>query len=224
MTAAVFDALKGRLVVSVQADEGSPMRSTPIIVAMALCAERGGAAGLRIQSVDDVAGVRAASGLPIIGLVKAAVPGSAVYITPTTAHALALVAAGADAVAVDATLRERPESFAAIAAAVHGAGAAVLADVSTVEEARAAYAAGADLVATTLSGYTGGATPEGPDFDLMRDLARAGLPFAAEGRIRTPEEAAEARATGAAFVIVGSAITRPDVVTGWFATAVTQAV
>jgi N-acylglucosamine-6-phosphate 2-epimerase len=212
--------LKGRLVVSVQADENSPLRSTPIIVALAQCALIGGAAGLRIQGVSDVAAVRTITDKPIIGLTKAYQPGDAVYITPSVVAARDLVAAGAEIVAIDATSRNRPEPFGEIAAAVHAAGASVLADVATLAEARRALEDGADIVATTLAGYMEGDTPEGPDFELMRQIAQAGLCFAAEGRIRSPEEAAQAMAIGARFVIVGSAITRPDVVTSWFASAV----
>ena len=160
---------------------------------------------------------------PIIGLIKQAVPGTDVYITPLAAHARALLAAGADIVAIDATLRPRPESFEEIARTVKGLGGAVLADIATAPEAVAAMAAGADCVATTLSGYTGGSAPKGPDFALMAELHRLGIPFAAEGRINSPEEARRAIALGAHCVIVGTAITRPDVVTSWFAAAVAEA-
>jgi N-acylglucosamine-6-phosphate 2-epimerase len=215
--------LKGRLVVSVQADEDSPLRSTPFISALAQCALVGGAAGLRIEGMSDVAAVRAITDKPIVGLTKAYLPGEAVYITPSAANACDLVAAGADIVAIDATARRRPESFAAIAAAAHAAGASVLADVATFAEARNALQEGADIVATTLAGYMGGIVPEEPDFAFMRQMGRAGLCFAAEGRIRSPKEAAQAIAIGASFVIVGSAITRPDVVTSWFASAIARA-
>lgn len=215
--------LKGRLVVSVQADLDSPLRSTPIIAALARCALMGGAAGLRIQGVSDVAAVRGITRKPIIGLTKIYRPGESVYITPSATDARELVGAGADIVAIDATSRKRPESFTEIAAAVHAVGACVLADVATFAEAQTALEEGADIVATTLAGYMDGASPEGPDFALMRKMAGAGLRFAAEGRIRSSDEAAQAIVLGASFVIVGTAITRPDVVTSWFASAVARA-
>jgi putative N-acetylmannosamine-6-phosphate epimerase len=216
--------LAGRLVVSVQADPGSPLRAVPHIVALARCAIAGGAAGLRLEGLENLAAVRAITGLPLIGLVKQPQRDSEVYITPTAALARGLAEAGADIVAVDATLRPRPEPFAAIAAAAHAAGAEVLADISSREEARAALAEGADMVATTLAGYVGGGrAAEAPDLELMADLAAAGIPFGAEGQVRTPALAQACLAAGARFVVVGSAITRPDVVAGWFAAALAEA-
>jgi N-acylglucosamine-6-phosphate 2-epimerase len=83
-----------------------------------------------------------------------------------------------------------------------------------------AAAAGADLVASTLSGYTGpGPEPAEPDVDLVRRLAGAGLATVAEGRVRHPEQARAAREAGAVAVVVGSAITRPEHVTRWFVDA-----
>ncbi len=215
--------LSRKLVVSVQADPGSPLRDVAHIRALAACAIKGGAAGLRLQGLEDVAAVRRMTDLPIIGLIKQVVPGTDVYITPMAALARQLLRAGADIIAIDATLRPRPESFEEIAGAVKDLGGTVLADIATVQEAVAAMAAGADCVATTLSGYTGASAPEGPDFPLMAELARLGIPFAAEGRINSPEEARRAMALGAHCVIVGTAITRPDVVTSWYAAAVAQA-
>jgi N-acylglucosamine-6-phosphate 2-epimerase len=216
--------LTGRLVVSVQADPGSPLRAVSHIVALSRCAIEGGAGGLRLEGLENLAAMGAVSALPLIGLVKQPQPGSAVFITPTAAQARALAEAGAEIVAIDATLRARPEPFAAIARAAHAAGAEVLADISTLDEARAAMADGADAVATTLSGYVEGAgSAEGPDLALMAALAAAGIPFAAEGHVRSPAAARTCMEAGARFVVVGSAITRPDVIARWFATALAEA-
>jgi N-acylglucosamine-6-phosphate 2-epimerase len=217
---AALTRLRGQLVVSVQADDGSPLREVVHIVALSGAALLGGAAGLRLRSVEDIRAVRAITGVPIIGLTKQAHPGTEVYITATPDEVRAVAEAGADVVAFDGTDLPRPYSVAELAAAAHAAGALAMADISTLEEARAAYAAGADIVGTTMSGYTPH-SPQGPgpDFALMRDLAAAGLPFIAEGRINSPELAAAALHTGALCVVVGSAITRPDHVTRWFAEA-----
>ena len=224
MPKSALASFAGRLVVSVQADAGSPLRDVGHIRALAQCAVNGGAGGLRLQGADDIAAMRTLTGLPIIGLTKTLVPGSDVYITPRAGLALAVVGAGADIVAIDATRRARAEPFSQIAQAVLAAGAEVLADISDLDEARAAIADGATMVATTLAGYAGDA-PEaaGPDFALMRALAAAGIPFLAEGRISSPEQARRALELGAHAVIVGSAITRPDVVTRWYADAVAAA-
>lgn len=220
----VLDTLRGGLVVSCQADPGSPMRDPFIIGRLALAAVAGGARGVRIQGFGNVEAVRAVTDVPIIGLTKTDRDDTDVYITPTAAEAVELVRRGAQVVALDATRRPRPEPLAQMFAAVHAAGALVMADISTLDEAVAAMEAGADVVGTTLSGYTPYSRP-GPDADwiLLDELRVAGVPFVAEGRVNAPADAARAMTAGAAFVVVGSAITRPDVITGWFARAVQDA-
>ncbi|CAM3710880.1 N-acetylmannosamine-6-phosphate 2-epimerase [Deinococcus saxicola] len=213
----LLDQLDGGLIVSCQANPDSPLRDPYIIGRLALAAERGGAVGLRIQGLEDVAAVRAVTALPIIGLTKTDRDDTEVYITPTAAEGVRLAELGAQIVAFDATSRSRPEALADMFAAVHAAGALVMGDISTLDEARAAYDQGADIVSTTLSGYTPYSRQlAGPDWELMRELRDAGLPFAAEGRLNSPADAAQAMSLGASFVVVGSAITRPDVITGWF--------
>ncbi len=213
----LLERLRGRLIVSCQADVGSPMRQPAVIAALALAAELGGAAAVRVQGYADVAAVRAVSGLPLIGLTKTDRADTDVYITPTAAEALHLVHLGCEIVAVDATLRPRPEPFTQIARQVQAAGGLVMADVSTLEEGRRAVQDGADVLSTTLSGYTP-YSPQlsEPDWPLMQALAAEGLPFMAEGRISTPAQARRALDLGALAVVVGSAITRPDVITRTF--------
>ncbi len=217
---ALLESLRGSLVVSCQANPDSPLRDPYIISRMGLAAVKGGAAALRIQGFEDVEAVRAVTDLPIIGLTKTDRDDTDVYITPTAAEATRLAALGCEIVALDATLRPRPEPLAELFAAVHAAGALVMADISTLEEARNASALGADIVGTTLAGYT----PQSralhtPDWVLMDELRGADLPFIAEGRLNSPAEARQAMERGAHAVVVGSAITRPDVVTRWFAEA-----
>jgi putative N-acetylmannosamine-6-phosphate epimerase len=216
-------ALRGRLIVSCQPVVGGPMDRPEIVAAYARAALAGGAAGLRIEGIANLAAVRAATTAPIIGLVKRTVRASPVFITPEIADVIALAGAGADIVAVDATLRPRPINVADLVAAIHSAGRLAMADIARVEEAHAAAAQGADVIATTLSSYTGGAVPDEPDLDLLRSLRDIGVPVIAEGRIRTPAEAAEAIRLGALAVVVGSAITRPEHIAGWFAAAIANA-
>ena len=216
-----LERLRGRLIVSCQANPDSPLRDTYIITRLALAAIKGGADALRIQSFDDVQAVRAVTELPIIGLTKTDREDTDVYITPTSAEAVRLAELGADIVALDATLRPRPEPLREMFAAVHAAGAQVMADISTLEEAQAAYDLGADIVGTTLAGYTPHSRQLcGPDWELLAELKAAGLPFIAEGRLNSPAEAKKALELGAYAVVVGSAITRPDVITSWFREAV----
>lgn len=220
---ALLISLKGQLVVSCQANPDSPLRDPYIISRLALAAVKGGAAGLRIQGFDDVQAVRAVTDLPLIGLTKTDHDDTDVYITPTRTEAVRLAELGCEIVALDATRRPRPEPLADIFRAIHDAGALVMADISTLEEAQQAYDLGADIVGTTLAGYTPYSRPlSTPDWALMEELRGAGLAFIAEGRLNTPAEAAQALKSGAHAVVVGSAITRPDVVTGWFVEAVRQ--
>ena len=214
---ALLERLRGQLIVSCQADAGSPMRRPEIIAALALAAELGGAGAVRVQGYADVIAVRAVTGLPLIGLTKTDRADTEVYITPTAQEAVRLRELGCEIVAVDATLRPRPEPFAQIARQVQAAGGLVMADVSTLEEARQAMRVGADVLSTTLSGYTL-YSPQlaEPDWPLMQALAAEGLPFMAEGRISTPAQARRALGLGALAVVVGSAITRPDVITRTF--------
>lgn len=218
-------AVEGRLIVSCQASQGHALRDSDTIARMALAAVAGGAAAIRCGGVGglaDVAAVAAAVDLPVIGLTKDGTEG--VYITPTVEAALAVVAAGAGVVAADATGRVRPDgrAFADTVAAVHDAGALVMADVSTLSEGVAAAEAGADIIASTLSGYTPHSPMvPGPDLELVRQL-RVALPGAiivAEGRYHDPARAAAAIESGATSVVVGTAITDPAWITSQFARA-----
>jgi putative N-acetylmannosamine-6-phosphate epimerase len=216
--------LAGGVIVSCQAGPEDPLHGPPFMAAMARAAAAGGAVAIRANGPEDIAAIRAAVALPIIGIWKVDLPGLGVRITPDIEHARAVAAAGASIIALDATDRSRPDGVAAadrIALVRRETGLPVMADVSSLEEGLMAEAAGADLVATTLAGYTDGlpASP-GPDLDLVARLApRLRVPLIAEGRISTPEEAAEAIARGAYAVVVGHAITRPESITARFVAA-----
>ena len=213
----VFEDLRGGLVVSVQAPDGSPLAAPSHLAAMARAAASGGAAGIRAV---EVAAVKEAVALPVIGLRKRRVEGSDVYITPSLEDARAVAAAGADIVAVDATLRPRPDGV-SLAALVSELPVPVLADVDCLEAGVAARKAGAAAVATTLAGYTGAASaPSTPDINLVEVLAaELDCPVFAEGRIATPEQARAAFDAGAFAVVVGTAITDPVALTRDFAAA-----
>ncbi|MBV9851575.1 MAG: N-acetylmannosamine-6-phosphate 2-epimerase [Armatimonadetes bacterium] len=216
--------LRGGLIVSCQALPHEPLFGGDIMARLARAAEEGGAVGIRANSPADIAAIRAATPLPLIGLWKVDVPGSDVYITPRVADALAVAEAGADIIAVDATARPRPEGGDAagfLQAVREATGRPVLADISTEEEALAAQEAGAEFVSTTMSGYTPYSSQQpGPDLDLVRRLAPIlRVPLIAEGRIATPDEARAALDAGAFAVVVGGAITRPQQITARFAEA-----
>jgi N-acylglucosamine-6-phosphate 2-epimerase len=220
----LFEALRGGVVVSVQAPVGSPLAASAHLAALARAAEIGGAAGIRAQ---DIRAIKEAVRLPVIGLRKRRVEGSEVYITPELEDARAVAAAGADIVAVDATLRPRPDGV-DLSSLVSELSVPVLADVDTFEAGLKARDAGAAAVATTLAGYTGKNTPPlsgGPDLDLVAALASAlDCPVFAEGRIAAPDQARAAFDAGAFAVVVGTAITDPVALTRGFAAAARRSV
>lgn len=224
----LLGAITGRLVVSCQAPDGHALRDSDTIARLAQAAAAGGAAAIRcggVGGVRDVETVVAAVDLPVVGLTKDGTED--VFITPTVTAATGVVRAGATVVALDGTRRPRPDGapLADSIAAVHSAGGLVMADVATTAEGVAAAGVGADLVATTLSGYT----PEtrhvvGADIDLVGSLRAAlpDVPIIAEGRYHTPELAAAALRAGATSVVAGTAITDPTWITRSFTTVMSQ--
>lgn len=201
---------RGTLVVSCQAYPGNPLDTPAAMALMAQAAEAGGAGAIRANGPDDIAAIRAVTDLPIIGIHKLGDP-AGVFITPTYDAAAGVVAAGADLVALDGTLRRDGRQLAQLIHRIHDQlDVPVMADVDSVDAGLAAREAGADLVATTLSGYTTGRTPTDPDVDLVRQLAaELDCPVVAEGRIRTPEDVRAVCDAGAFAVVVGHAITDP---------------
>jgi N-acylglucosamine-6-phosphate 2-epimerase len=198
-----------------------------MIAALAQCAERGGAAAVRVDGPDDVAAVRKSVTIPIVGIYKIRGP-SPVYITPTFEAGRTVAEAGAEIVAVQATQdrASTPDRLEEVIARLQReCGVLVMADISTLQEGVDAADAGADLVATTMSGYTAYSQKmDGPDLDLVNALARrVSIPVVAEGRIRTPEEAARAIRAGAWAVVVGRAITMPEAITEGFVRAIGDA-
>jgi len=219
----IIAGLAGGVVVSCQPVPDGPLDGVSNVVAMALAARDGGARGLRIEGAANVAGVCAVVDLPVIGLVKRDFDAYPVRITALLEDVAALADAGAAIIAVDATRRARPVPVAALIAAVHAQGRLAMADCADMEDAREAVAAGADIVGTTMSGYTGGAVPKGPDLAFVTAATGLGRPVLAEGRFNTPELAAAAIRAGALTVCAGTAITRPENVTAWYAKAIAEA-
>ena len=226
MTMTVRETFRGGLVVSCQPVDDGPLDHPEIVAAMAAAAVTGGAAGLRIEGVENLTAVRPRVSVPIIGILKRDLDDSPVRITPYLADVQALTDGGADIIAYDATDRPRPEATAAILAAIHAAGAMAMADCSTLADGQRAMAEGAAILGTTLSGYTDetAGRSDGVDTDLIGAFRELGGFVMAEGRVNTPELARSAMAAGADAVTVGTALTRLEHVTGWFHHAVAQAV
>ncbi len=215
--------VKGKLIVSVQALEDEPLYGADVMAKMANAVKIGGAVAIRANSPVDIRAIKSATGLPIIGLYKDGDEG--VYITPTFDHAKQISDAGADVIALDCTDRPRPDGVTLDVLLKHirdELGKPILADVSTLDEAKTAVQLGANFVAPTLSGYTSYSPQnDGPDIDLLAGMIRSlKVPVIAEGRIHTPEQAQNALDLGAWCVVVGSAITRPRTITARFAQAI----
>ena len=219
-----FKTLDKGLIVSCQPVKGGAMDRAEMVVGFALAALDGGAAALRIESADYVAAVRAATDRPIIGLVKRDLADSPVRITPWIEDIDALARAGADIIAYDATQRLRPAPTRALVERIHAHGRIAMADCSILTDAEQALSEGADVVGSTLAGYTGPVEPTEPDLDLVAAMRRLTPHVVAEGNIRTPAQAQQALIAGASMVVVGSAITRPEYVTSWFRSALDTAI
>jgi len=211
---ALIEQLRGGLIVSCQADADSPVYGPKFMAAFARCAELAGAVGIRVNGPADTRAVRKAVKLPVIGIYKLRTAEYPVYITPTLQAARQLVRAGANIIALDATHRARPgnQSPEALITSIQTKlGVPVMADIDSLEEGLAAAQAGADLVATTMSGYTlARARTVGPDLALVRVLAEhITTPIICEGRVGRPEDIRAALDAGAFAVVVGTAITAP---------------
>ena len=216
-----LQSVKGKLIVSCQALPDEPLHSSFIMGRMALAAKEGGAVAIRAQSSADINEIKAVTGLPVIGLIKRNYDDSPIYITPTLVEVEDLLSTDCEMIALDMTNRPRPagEKIDKLVERIHSAGRLVLADISTYEEGMSAADIGADAISTTLSGYTSYSPQlEGPDVDLVARLAKdLTVPVFAEGRINTPADIGKVMEAGAYAPIVGSAITRPQLITAKFA-------
>jgi N-acylglucosamine-6-phosphate 2-epimerase len=222
-----FAPLRDRAILSCQAPAGSPLNEPSIIAATALACLNNGAAAVRIESPERVAAVRAiAPDAQIIGLWKQTYPDSSVYITPQFHHAAAIAAAGADIIAIDATARPRPggETLVELIARIHDElDKPVMADLDTITSAQGAIAAGADLLGTTLYGYTEATAHQTPPgFDLLTALVehQVDRPILCEGGIASPAAARRAIDLGAFAVVIGTAVTGIDLQTAAYCKAV----
>lgn len=223
----VWKQLKRGIIVSCQAKPGSPLLDSRIICAMAKAAYRGGGAGVRIDGPEIVRAVKKEIPIPVIGINKVVSKDAEVIITPDFISASEIIEAGADILGVDATFRRRPDGLTPaelIRRIKEKFDIQILADISTLEEAIEATKAGADAIATTLSGYTESTCikPEerySPNLELLRDIMAAKeitVPVVAEGRFWTPEDVRTAFIIGAHSVVIGKAITNPEAITERF--------
>lgn len=221
-------ALKGQLIVSCQALPQEPLHSSFIMGRMARAAKEGGAAGIRANTKEDIKEIQGVTGLPIIGIVKRDYPDSAVYITPTMKEIEELMEVKPEIVAIDATGALRPGNV-TLADFFHQIKEKypeqkLMADCSTIEESLFADELGFDFIGTTMVGYTPqskGLKIEENDFEILRTiLKKVKHPVIAEGNVNSPEKAKRVIELGSYAVVVGSSITRPQLITKGYAEAV----
>lgn len=221
------DQLKGKLVVSCQALPHEPLHSSYIMGRMAFAAKEGGALGIRANTKEDIKEIQSQVDLPIIGIVKRDYEDSKIYITPSMREIEELMEVKPEIIALDATNAVRPggltldEFFHQIKEKYPDQ--LLMADCSTVEEALHADELGFDFIGTTLVGYTEQSKNdkiEANDFEIIREIvAKVKHRVIAEGNINTPEKAKRVIELGAFSVVVGSIITRPQLITKAFAEA-----
>jgi N-acylglucosamine-6-phosphate 2-epimerase len=223
-TMSIITNLKGKVIVSSQAMPDEPFYDEKAMTAMMQAVINGGAAALRVASERDVR-IALSFNVPVIGLTKPdKLPDNwmnTVYITPGIKEVESLIIAGADIIAFDGTMRKRPDNSTLedIINLIHSNKKLAMADIATFEEAVNAEKLGADIISTTLSGYTLETKTSNtePDFELLEKLVKnIQKPIFLEGRIWEPSQVKKAFELGAHSVVIGSAITRPHLITKRF--------
>ena len=191
---------------------------------MAYAAMEGGASGIRAQSVSQINEIMKTVDLPVIGIIKRNYDDSDIFITATKKEVEELLTTKCQIIALDATSRRRPndEKCEDLVKRIHEAGRLAMADCSTYEECEAAAKMGFDIVSTTLCGYTSySKNVDGPNFELLKKCVdNLDCYVIAEGKINTPEDLKKVyEYCGVFSAVVGSAITRPQLITKRFVKA-----
>ncbi len=218
----ILNMLNGKLVVSCQPVEKGPMDHPEIVKSMALAAEEGGAAGLRIEGFANVKTIRNLTKLPIIGIIKRNLDGYNIQITPLIEDVENLSNCGADIIAYDATKLSRPIPTQSLIKKIKEKKILAMADCANLEDGKKAISEGAEILGTTLSGYAYQKVKNiaPPDLTLVKEFSALKIFTMAEGRYNSPELAKNAMKAGANSVTVGSAITRIEHITNWFKKAI----
>lgn len=222
----IIRRIKGTVIVSVQAMPNEPLYNEVCMLAMMKSVLNGGAGALRLAGIRDIKNAKKIFDIPIIGITKPdKIPNNykeIVYITPTIEDVINIINAGAEIIAFDGTQRQRPnnEKIKDLIKYIHINKRIAMADISTLEEGIKAAEADADILSTTLAGYTLESLDSPvnePDFNLLQQLVeKTNKPVILEGRIWEPKQVDKAFELGAHAVVIGSAITRPQLITKRF--------
>jgi N-acylglucosamine-6-phosphate 2-epimerase len=222
----IFNLIKRGLIVSCQAEGDDPFNSPEAVTLFAKAAVMGGAVGIRSEGIEKTKFILREVNVPVIGLLKSKFEDGYVRITGSFDNVEQLIKTGCQIIAVDGTFRKReglrgPEFISEIKKRFD---IVIMADISTYAEGVACVDYGADCISTTLSGYTPDTKyypMDKPDFDIIEKLVKdVSIPIIAEGRINRPEQASGMIARGAWSVVVGTAITRPRIITSWYVEAI----
>lgn len=228
----VTSKLKNKIIVSVQAEGNEPLNKPDHLLAISQSVINGGAGGLRLCGIRNISFISKSIEIPIIGLTKLEPTPinwlDSVYITATMEDLKLLLKTSIDFIAIDGTKRPRADGTTLLnqIKLIKQEGKRIVCDISTFEEGFNAIKLGADLISTTLSGYTKETrykVNEGPDFDLLAELTEESkVPVIMEGRIWSPQDVKKAFTIGAYAVVIGTAITKPQVITRRFVASVPE--
>ena len=214
----IIKSLKNSLIASCQPLPQGPLDTPSFVLASAKASIIGGAKGLRIEGFKNLKIIKKNLNLPVIGIKKRVSKKYPIIITPLLSDVEKLSDLGAEIIAFDSTLRERPYSVKSLISKIHSYKKIAMADCSSIKDAINAIDNGADILSTTLSGYTNEKLPpKNPDFKLLDQLIKKfKVPVIAEGRFNTPIFYKKAINLGAHAVVVGTALNRIELITKSF--------
>lgn len=225
----VIKQIEHGLIVSCQAEFESPFNSPESVTMFAKAAILAGAVGIRSEGIAKTKMILESVNVPVIGLLKSKFEDGSVRITGSFSEFEQLTKINCPIIAIDGTFRKRnrltgPQFIQKIK---RNSSAIIMADIATIDEALECEEAGADFISTTLNGYTPQTAKDInliPNFELVKKLSKKiKTPLIAEGRIYSPESAREMIRLGAHAVVVGTAITRPQIITSWYVKAIKNA-
>lgn len=226
----IIDKIQNKVIVSVQAQDNEPLNKPEHLLALSQSVINGGAGGLRLCGIENIKYIKKYTNVPVIGLTKLTPTPinwlDKVYISATINDIKELIKTGVEFIAVDGTGRLRADNSTLKDQIdlIKKEGKVVICDVSSFDEGINVSRLGADIISTTLSGYTKETRYKvnlGPDFDLLAELVKeSNMPIILEGRIWDAHDVKKAFEIGAHAVVIGTAITRPHLITKRFISAV----